>query len=380
MLLAVSALAGCSHFRAHNEDKYVYVIAKESYLRDRVAAVSNRTGEVTNGERLVVLERDRRFVKVKTPDGAVGWMEARLTADQDLANQFVTLGKDHLHDPVVAKATARDDVYLHIAPGRETDRFYRLAEGDTMSLLERASVAKPVSPGAAIAESEKAVISRAEKRAKGKGASAEAAAEPVLEDWWLVRDAKGQTGWVYSRLIDVNIPDALERYAEGQRIVGAYVLAHADDPDSGMINNGQTVTSIPEYVTVVAGWKTGLPYDFDEVRVFIWNVKKHRYETSLRERNFYGYLPVRVSMQTDPYGKTPDAAMKLPSFSFKVLAAGAPAPAPNPTTGLVVPAKTITKTYRLVGNICQRVIAPGVAPPEEAHPAAEVKKEKRRRR
>jgi SH3-like domain-containing protein len=355
----------------------VYVIAKQSFLRDRVAAVSNRTGEVTNGERLVVLEHDRRFVKVRTPEGAVGWLEARLTADQDLADQFDAMRKAHLHDSVVATATARDDVYLHISPGRETDRFFRLAENDSMSLLERATVAKPTPPGAEIA-AQSAGTARS-KKFKSKE-SEEAAAAPVMEDWWLVRGAQGQTGWVYSRLIDVSVPDTLARYAEGQRIVGAYILAHVDDPDSGMINNGQTVTSIPEYVTAVASWKTGLPYDFDEVRVFIWNVKKHRYETSFREHNIEGYLPVTLAMKTDPYDKGPDAALKLPSFTYKVLAADAPQPVPNPTTGLIVPAKTITKTYRLEGNICRRLLAPGETPPAEAHPVAEVAKEKKGRR
>lgn len=369
----LAVLGGCSRFRHRDMTKYVYVSAKQSYLRDRVAAVSNRTGEVKNGERLVVLEREPRFVKVRTPDGAVGWMEARLTIDQATADQFDDLRKAHLHDPVVAMATARDDVYLHIAPGRETDHFVRLEEGDVVSLLERASVPKPIPPGMQMADM------AAVKRISAKGREDKPAAPP-LEDWWLARDANGDTGWVYSRLIDVNVPDAIERYAEGQRIVGAYVIAHVNDPDSGILNNGQTVTSIPEYLTVVNSWKPGLPYDFDEVRVFIWNVKKHRYETSLRERNFEGYLPVILGKKKDPDLKGPDAMQPFPSFTYKVLAAGAPTPAPNPTTGLFVPARTISKTYLLEGNLCRRLLAPGETPPEEAHLAPETKKEKGRRR
>ncbi len=369
---------GCGRFHTHSETQYVYVIAKESILRDRVAAVSNRTGEVTNGQKLEVIERDRRFVKVKAPDGAVGWLETRLTADQTIADAFDALRKQHLHDPIIASATARDDVYLHISPGRETDRFFRLAEGDPVSLLARAAVQKPLPPGTTVAEAQKPIAAHGKKSAT---AAANAAPEPPpMEDWWLVRGAQGQTGWVYSRLIDVNVPDTLARYAEGQRVVGAYVIANVDDPDSGMLNNGQTVSSVPEYVAVLNSWQAGVPYDFDQVRVFIWNLKKHRYETSFREHNIEGYLPVKLFKSKDPYGKAPDAQIELPTFSYNVLSADAPQPVPDPNTGVIKPAKTITKTYRLEGNICRRILPPNTPPPPEAHPAPESKKEKKGRK
>jgi hypothetical protein len=178
----------------------------------------------------------------------------------------------------------------------------------------------------------------------------------------------------------VNVPDAIARYAEGQRIVGAYVLTNTNDPDSGILNNGQPVTSIPEYVTVVSPWKAGLPYDFDQVRVFIWNLKKHRYETSLRERNIAGYLPVTLGTHRDPTLKGPDAMIRFPSFTYHVLAADAPTPVPDPTTGLIKPAKTIAKTYLLEGNLCRRLLAPGEVAPEEAHPVPEPEKTKKGKR
>ena len=127
------------------------------------------------------------------------------------------------------------------------------------------------------------------------------AAPPVLPrrrrrpQWWLARNTKGQTGWIYSHMIDVTAPDTLARYAEGQRIVGAYVLAHVQDPDSGILDHGQTVTDIAEYVTVLSPYEAGLPYDFNQVRVFVWNLRKHRYETAFRENNIAGYLPVELA-------------------------------------------------------------------------------------
>jgi SH3-like domain-containing protein len=361
LLLAVG-LSGCSHFRPQPSNKYVYVTAKQTFLRDRVAAVSNRTGTVTNAERLIVLDRARRWIKVQTPRGEIGWIEERLTAPQEIEDKFEALRKDHQHDPVVATATTSDQVYLHVTPGRETDHLYMLPEADSLSLLQRASVPKPVTPGAPPPP----------QAADASGAPP----APALEDWWLVRDAQGQTGWVYGRMIDVAAPDAIVRYAEGQRIVGAYILAHADDPDSGVLNNGTTVTSIPEYITVLSPYKAGLPYDFNQVRLFVWNTKKHRYETGFSERNIVGYLPVKIGASTDPYGKGTEASQTLPTFTYRVLAADQPIPTPDPVTGLLKPGRTIDKTYRLEGNITRRLIAPGTPPPAEAHPEPEPSKKK----
>lgn len=370
----------------------MYVTAKQTFLRDRVAAVSNRTGTVENGEKLQVLERGRRFLRVLTPKGEQGWIDEKAVASQDIFDQFEALKQKHLKDPPVASAVVRDEVYLHSSPGRETERFYRLTEGEKLKLFARATLPKPVPPGMRPAKSAapptakpgatpaKAVapaVKALRPVVKDGTPKTDTAATPVepepppMEDWWLVQDSKGETGWMLSRMMDVDAPDALTRYSEGQRMVGAYVLTTVHDSEAEQENK-----DIPEYVTVLSPYKAGLPYDFDQVRVFTWNIKKHRYETGFRERNIEGYLPVEVKMGTDPYGKSPTAATPAPLFSYRVLSDEAGPVIPDPVTGAILPGKTVVKAYRLEGNLVRRILQPGTTAPGEAHPQPVTEKKK----
>lgn len=371
-LCLAAALAGCSKLRPKPAAQYVYVTAKQTFLRDRVAAVSNRTGTVGNGDKLEVLERGRRFYKVKTSKGEQGWIDEKAVATQEIFDQFDHLRIQHKDDPPVASAVVRDDVYMHSSPGRDSERLFRLIEGEKLKLLRRATLPKPLPPGQRLPSAPAAATT---KPAGEKGATpAEPATPPppVMEDWWLVSDTKGDTGWIYSRMMDVDVPDAIGRYSEGQRMVGAYVLTIVNDPEAP-----QDDKNIPVYVTVLSPYKAGLPYDFDQVRVFTWNIKKHRYETGFRERNIEGYLPVEVKMAADPYSKAPTGMTAAPTFRYHVLSAEAPVVIPDPVTGAVVPGKTNLKTYRLEGNLVRRVIEPGTTAPADAHPEPVSEKKKK---
>ncbi len=368
-------LAGCKGFKAKPAEQYVFVTARSADLRDRVAAVSNKTGTVANGDKLKVLEHGRHFLKVQTGKGETGWIKETAVATGDSEAGFDKLKEAHKADSTVASGVVRDQVYMHLRPGRDTEKFYLLNEGEKLQLLERATLIKDQNP-ALIARAQKAIPQAAGSDAKIKGAASKpsesAALPPAMEDWWLVRDSQGHTGWLYSHMMDVDAPDALTRYAEGQRFVGAYVLTTVHDEEAP----GE-VKDMPVYVTVLSPYKAGLPYDFDQVRVFTWSLSHHRYETGFREKNIEGYLPVKIGKMKDPGGKAKDSQLDLPSFTYKVLPADVPTPTPNPETGAMIPARTVTRTYRMEGNFMHRILPPGAQPEAVAHPVVEEKKGKK---
>ena len=170
--------------------KSVYVASRHPiYLRDRVAPVSNHTAQVANGERLQVLERIHRFVKVQTAQGAVGWIEEAAVLNQSGYDQFQALAAQHAHDPVISQAVTRDDVYMHLTPGTRAEHFYLIPANAKVEILARTSIAKP---GAVAQEAQ---ASTPPHKATGHKKSSDAAALTTpMEDWWLARTASGQTG------------------------------------------------------------------------------------------------------------------------------------------------------------------------------------------
>lgn len=364
-LVPVLLVAGCGRLEPHEAHEYVYVWVKGASLRDRVAVVSNRVAEVANGQRLQVVEEGHRFLKVKTDRGEIGWIEDHEVIDQRIYDEFAQMQKDHAHDPVVATGVLTDDYWLRDAPGRQSDRYYLLAENSRLQMLERASVPKP-KPAQAVPVPVERPADTAKDRARGKAKSdaPPGPPEPDLEDYWLVRDSAGRVGWVRARTVDEDVPDAIAGLGEGQKIVGAYVLRTVDDPDANTPKN-----QVPEYVAVMAPWKDGLPYDFDQVRVFTWNTKKHRYETAYRERDISGYLPVTVGEET--FGNQQE-----PVFSYRV--ATGDTVAVDPQTGAVKPGDTLTESYHMEGVMVRRIADPaGTANRTPVHSPAHAKTHRR---
>ena len=85
-------------------------------------------------------------------------------------------------------------------------------------------------------------------------------------------------------------------------LVAFFVLDEVPDGDK----------RLPQYLVVLTESKDGMPFDFNQVRVFTWNVKRHRYETAYRERNLNGFLPVTVGQENfDKEGSLPVFVLRV---------------------------------------------------------------------
>lgn len=335
--VALVALSGCHRLEQHIGPQYVYVAAEHTFLRDRVAPVAKFVTEVTNGERLKVLDHQTRFYKVETPNGKVGWLEEFYVVDQAELDKFDALAKKWANKPVLGKAILEETSYLHDGPGRGTPHYYLLHANDKLDMLERASVPRPVST--------LMQLRRAQDIKAGK------TPPPVpMENYWLVRDAQGRTGWVRGGALAPDVPNSVLILAPTERMVAAYLFRKVMDPDSDAPDH-----MVPEYVAVFAPYQSGLPYDFDEIRVFTWDVPHHRYETAYSVHHIEGFFPVTVGHEK--FGNETD-----PVFSFQI--SKNPNIALNPQTGTVNPGPTITIQYRMEGVIARQIEGPAaLAPP-----------------
>jgi len=279
--LAVSIACGRRRERVLEVD---YVSAPQVTLRDQLSQVFNRVGTAKNGDRVEVLDREKRFAKVRTGTGLEGWVEQRYLVDQQTYDAFQKLAQQAKDAPVIGNATTRNDTNLHVEPGRDTEHLYQLSQTAKVSMLKRATVEKLL-PGGATKNPLPGV-----KDTK------------PMEDWWLVRDSDGHVGWVLGRMIDLDVPLDIAQYAEGQRIVASFVLNKVRDGDK----------EVPQYLMLLSESKDGMPFDFNQARVFTWNVHRHRYETAYRERKLNGVLPVTIS--EEDFGKEG----RLPIFTLQV--------------------------------------------------------------
>ena len=287
-------------------------------LRDDLNPKSGAVATLKHGDKLDVIEYKRRFVKVRTEQGVVGWTDNHLLLTPDQMHDLYQLAEDARKLPSEGVASVFETLNMHAEANRTSPGFEQLKEGTKVDILRHRLVSRvPQAPPPVLAPIPKMKPPRRRGKDTEKGKippppmpppplppknwvemskkqEGKKPVEPVkpavppkpipFEDWYLVRTKDGKAGWVLAHMLSMGIPDDVAQYAEGHRITSYFSLGKVDD--DGTIKDNWLWTTIN---------KGSQPYEFDSFRVFVWSRRHHRYETSFVQRNVVGHFPTEVS-------------------------------------------------------------------------------------
>ncbi len=331
-VLLLSILCGCNTEKPETQE-YAYVAPESVNLRSQLNQKNGTVAVLTHGERVVILDVRRRYVRLRTNKGQEGWVDS---LDLLSASEMQRVRRERARAlllPSEGTATAYETANIHLEPNRKSAAFAQVPEGGSVMILGRKIAPRGGPPPRATVVFERPMApsrkTRKEKQTrnslkppkphkppppanwqelwgvdrgggensspdteetKKRAASAQSTARPlvsakpvVLDAWNLVRTKNNQVGWVLSRSLMMSIPDEVAQYAEGKHITSYFELGTVNDERQGPKRDWLWTTA-----------SEGQTPDFDSWRVFLWNRRRHRYETSYRQRDLEGYFPVHV--------------------------------------------------------------------------------------
>jgi hypothetical protein len=296
---------------------------------------------IKHGDKVQILQRRRRFFRVRAPSGAEGLTDERQLLSATDMEALHELSRRAAKLPVQGQAVSYSDLNVHTLPARGAPSFLQVKAKEKVDVLthlvaERNEIPRksliPPPPKKAKSEAKKPAkapkyppppmpkppappsdwldLSKSDLDEEAAAPEEAPEAKPVPTDnWSLVRLPGGDAGWVLTRRLSMAIPDEVAQYAEGHRIVSYFSLGKVQD---------EAVKKDIWLWTTAAG---NPPYDFDSFRVFNWSLRRHRYETAYIERNIKGYSPVLlrdVQYSTAARVKGETTTERYPGFSVCV--------------------------------------------------------------
>jgi SH3 domain-containing protein len=295
--------SGCARDQNPKILDVAYVRGSGVVLRDQLGPASGVLATLQGGEKVEVLARRNRWVQVRLAGRQTGWVHSRFLASQKVVDQFQELAGKSQALTGQGKALIRREANLHLDADGGSETFHRLVEHDPVDILTHRlaeRVDRPPGGNRSASVPDPATGSEEDESDAGKE-------EPVTvevrapEDWFLVRASGGRVGWLREGFLDMAPPIEVARYSEGLRIRAWFVLYEEHD------NNGVH----PWYLWATIHPRPGLPFDFDEIRVFVWDPVRSRYETSYRERNLIGFYPIEARNMDTPEGQAPAFSLQL---------------------------------------------------------------------
>jgi SH3-like domain-containing protein len=254
LVLAFSiVLTGCGPKKEPAKEKAT-VVAKHASVRMKNSATSRTLATLEPDAKIEIMEKQGNWYRIRTGD-TQGWMEETTLMTDTMASQLQSMVAEAKKQEVQNTALLRDDANLRLEPGRNTKIMRRLAAESKVEILERKTLPRPnLSP----------------------------------DVWIKVRVSPTEVGWLLGSVLDYEAPAAIGGYMEGSNYTAIKPLNTVEDSDVG-----------PVIWYVVGERRPGATPEvaFDGIRVFTWNLKKHRYETAYRMKGIRGAYPLTVGKE-----------------------------------------------------------------------------------
>jgi hypothetical protein len=230
------------------------VVAKHASIRMKNSASSRTVTTVEPDLRVDVLEKQGNWYRVRSGDNQ-GWMEETTLLTATMSAKLAAMAAAAKNQEAQNTAQLRDDGNLRLDPGRNTTVIRRLSADTKVEILERQTLPRPGAP------------------------------PPAVDVWIKVRIPPATVGWLLGSVLDYDAPAGIGGFMEGSNYSAIKPLNTVQDSEVGPIIWYVVGERRPGAAPEVA---------FDGIRVFTWNLKKHRYETAFRIKGLRGMYPLTV--------------------------------------------------------------------------------------
>ena len=232
------------------------VVAKNASVRMKNSPTSRTLTTLAPGDRVEVLERQGNWLRIRYRDDVQGWMEESTVLTSSTKKRIQDLVAASQNDAPQNTAVLREDANFRIEPGRSTPIIRKLDRATKVEVLGRVTLPRP-------------------------------GAESAHDAWIKVRPSPSEVGWILASLVDFDIPELVSPYSEEYIYTAVQKINTVQDPLAGPIG---------WYVVGERKSSADPQIDFQGIRVFTWNMSKHRYETAFRAR-MRGVYPLEVGRE-----------------------------------------------------------------------------------
>ena len=247
-------LAGCGASNTEPVLDRATVTAKNASLRLKNSSTSRTLKLLDTGDKVDVLEHQDNWYRVRYGQDIEGWMEESTVVTNATKDRIQKLAAASQNLEPQNTAVLKQDSNLRLEPGRSSPIIRRLESRKKVEILDRVTKPRPGS-------------------------------ETSRDMWVKVRPTPTEVGWVLAGSLEFDIPSDIAQYSEEYIYAAVKTINRVQDPLAGQINwyviGERRVGSDPNI-------------DFQGIRVFTWNMKKHRYETAFRSKGIRGVYPLEV--------------------------------------------------------------------------------------